>query len=191
MPHKERCRQCQKWVVIKKGERHHLCHICNNERLHPSIHLPAATSSSASSPSLPLFERDGSGLTPLSVGQRWAIITLYKDGQRRVTIEKKVGCSPKTVNHWINYYENTGTVADKRRSGRKRKTDENTDINIIATAIEKPKTTPKNIKREQDLSVLSSISYPLPVVSSQLVSGGCYGTMTRSTNPSSFKTGYF
>ena len=44
-------------------------------------------------------------------------------------------------------------MEDKRRPGRKRHTDESIDVNIIASAVEKKFTTPKMIKREQQLAV--------------------------------------
>jgi transposase len=57
------------------------------------------------------------------------------------------------VNHWITHYDQHGTVSDQRRSGRRRKTDENTNINIGVTAIVEKVITPKTIKRELDLPV--------------------------------------
>jgi hypothetical protein len=57
------------------------------------------------------------------------------------------------VNHWINHYQISHTVEDKLRSGRKRKTDENTDINIVLTSLVEPFKKPKEIKAELDLDV--------------------------------------
>jgi transposase len=137
---------------VDGGGRHHVCKACDHKRRYPSSSA-AITSSSAPSLPPPLFDRDSSPLTPLSTEQRWTIIVLHKQGQQRAAIASKIPCSLKTVGHWINHYEKHGSVEDKRRSGRKRKTDENTDVNIITTAIEKKFITPKKIKRELQLSV--------------------------------------
>ena len=47
------------------------------------------------------------------------------------------------------------TTSDKHRSGRKRITDENTNINIVLTAIEEKFTTPKKIRCELELPASS------------------------------------
>jgi len=46
-------------------------------------------------------------------------------------IASKIPCTLTTVTHWIHHYEKQSSVEDERRSGRRRKTDENTDLNII------------------------------------------------------------
>ena len=100
---------------------------------------PASDSSSSSV----FFDRGSSAATPFTEDQRWAIISLHRDGQKRQTIAQKIPCSIKTVNHWINHYDQHPTVTDKNRSGRKRKTDENTNINIVVTANVEMFTVPK------------------------------------------------
>jgi hypothetical protein len=55
--------------------------------------------------------------------------------------------------HWINYYDITNTVKEKHRTGRKRKTDENTNINIAVTTELEPFKRPKQIKAVLDLDV--------------------------------------
>jgi transposase len=89
----------------------------------------------------------------LSEAQRWAIITLHRDGKHQQEIAKKIGCSLKTVMHWINYYDITNTVKEKHRTGCKRKTDENTNINIAVTTELEPFKRPKQIKAVLDLDV--------------------------------------
>lgn len=102
------------------------------------------------------------------------IIILHKEGQERATIASKIPCDLRTVDHWINHYEKHGSVEDKRRSGRKRKTDEKTDVNIIAAATEKKFITPKKIKREQQLLAVSSRT-----IRRRLDEAGLFGRVAR------------
>jgi transposase len=89
----------------------------------------------------------------LTEEQRYGIIILHKDEQQKTDIANKIPCSLKTVNHWIHHYESTHTVKETHRTGRKRKTDENTDINIVVTASVEKFTEPKAVKRALDLDV--------------------------------------
>jgi transposase len=92
-------------------------------------------------------------------------------------IASKIPCTLKTVGHWIHHYKNAGSVEDKRRSGRKRKTDENTDINIINTAKEEKFTTPKRIKRELQLTVSAH------TIRRRLDEAGLFGRVARKEYP--------
>jgi adenylate kinase family enzyme len=138
---------------VNKASYHHLSRSCDHARRYPLSTMDTnAADSDPSSPST-LYDRDSS-LNPLTVEQRWAIIAFHKDGQKREDIAKKIPCSIKTVHHWITQYNQHRTVADKHRSGRKRITDENTNINIVLTAIEEKFTTLKKIRRELELPAL-------------------------------------
>ena len=64
-------------------------------------------------PSPPLFDRTNALLSPLNDHQRWSIITLYKEKYSVPTIAQRIPCSLKTVNHWINHYEQNESVEDK------------------------------------------------------------------------------
>jgi transposase len=161
---------------VKEGERHHLCRTCNYERLCPSS-SSATSSSSDRSPLQPLFNRDNSPLTPLSTEQRWTIVALHKDGQRRAAIASKIPCNINTVDHWISHYKKHDSVEDQPRTGRKRKTDENTDINIIAVAVGEKFTTPKRIKREQQLTISAR------TIRRRLDEVGLYGRVARKEYP--------
>jgi transposase len=88
-----------------------------------------------------------------------------------------IPCNINTVNHWISRYEQHDSVEDKLRSGRKRKTNENTDVNIIASAVEKKFTTPKRIKREQQLAVSTR------TVRHRLNEAGLFGHVARKEYP--------
>jgi transposase len=158
----------------KKADGHKLCRSCRSPSS-PSSLLNSSTSDQ--SPLQPLFDRDNTTVASLLSEQRWAIINLHKDGQKRATIASKITCNIKTVNHWISHYKQNGSVEDKRRSGRKRKTDENTDVNIIASAVEKKFTTPKMIKREQQLAVCTR------TIRRRLNEAGLYGHVARKEYP--------
>jgi transposase len=78
---------------------------------------------------------------------------LHRDGQNAQTIAAKIPCSIKSVNHWIKEHDEHGTVKGKSRPGGRRKTDENTNINIALTAKVEKFVTPKQIKHKLDLEV--------------------------------------
>ena len=137
----------------KKGDFHHLCRSCNNIRLHPPSSADNSQPDSDPSPPPVLFDRDSSALSRLTEEQRYGIIILHKDEQQKTEIANKIPCSLKTVNHWIHHYESTHTVKETHRTGRKRKTDENTDINIVVSASVEKFIVPKTIKRALDPTV--------------------------------------
>ena len=99
-----------------------------------------------------MFDRTNR-LSRLTEAHKWGIITLHRDGQKKEDIAKKMDCSVKAVTHWINQHAANETVKEKHRTGRKRKTDENTNINIAVTAEVEPFKKPKNIKAALDLDV--------------------------------------
>jgi transposase len=73
-----------------------------------------------------------------TIQKRWEIIFLYlhKLGPKLSfkEIAKELHCSKDTVKTWIDRYQQTGDVQDQEKIGRKRKTSEKEDINIITTA---------------------------------------------------------
>jgi transposase len=73
-----------------------------------------------------------------SIQRHWRIIFLHLDrlGPKlsiRV-IAKELQCSKDTVQIWIHRYQETGDVQDEERRGRKRKTSEREDLDIITIA---------------------------------------------------------
>jgi len=180
MPTTIPCKQCGGLTSVRSGERHHLCGTCNHERRyppHPVEAFPAIPAPPAPPPSPPLFDRTNTLLSPLSYDQRLTIITLYKEKYSRSTIAYRIPCSLKTVNHWINHYKQHESIGDKPRCGRKRKTNENTDARIIASATQEKFTTPKRIKRQQQLSVSSR------TVRRRLNKAGILGRVARKEFP--------
>ena len=74
----------------------------------------------------------------LSIQKRWEIVFLHlnKLGPRLSirTIAKKLQYSQDTVRTWINRYQETGDVQDEEKQGRKRKTSEREDLDIVSIA---------------------------------------------------------
>ena len=105
--------------------------------------------------------------------QRWSIITLYKDGQKKKAIARKINCSVKAVSHWINQQAVNETVKEKHRTGRKRKTDENINVNIAVVAEVQPFQKPKNIKSALDLDVSGR------TVDRRLIEAGKFGRVAK------------
>ena len=73
-----------------------------------------------------------------SVQKCWEIIFLYlhRLGPKLSirSIAKELKCSQDTVKTWIQRYQETGGIEDKERQGRKRKTTEEEDLDIIHIA---------------------------------------------------------
>ena len=74
----------------------------------------------------------------LSIQKRWEIIFLHLHrlgpqlSLRRIA--RELQCSQDTVQKWIHRYQETGDVQDDERQGRKRKTSEKEDLDIISMA---------------------------------------------------------
>jgi transposase len=85
-----------------------------------------------------------------SIQKHWEIIFLHfhRLGPRISirAIAKELHCSRDTVQTWIQRYEETGDVQDEERRGRKRKTTEKEDLDII------------HIAKKQRTSTLTDIS---------------------------------
>src|SRR5579871_2740534 len=73
-----------------------------------------------------------------SIEKYWEIIFLYlhRLGPKLSTkaIAKELQCSRNTVEIWIHRYQKTGDVQDEEGRGRKRKTSEKKDLDIITIA---------------------------------------------------------
>jgi transposase len=85
-----------------------------------------------------------------SIKKRWEIIFLHSHRlgpQLSIrAIAKELYCSRDTVQTWIKRYQETGDVQDEERRGRKRKTTEEEDLDII------------DIVKKQRTSTLADIS---------------------------------
>ena len=73
-----------------------------------------------------------------SIQKHWEIIFLHthKLGPKLSlhAIAKELHCSSDTVQTWINRYQDTGDVQDEQGRGRKRKTSDKEDTNIVSMA---------------------------------------------------------
>ena len=74
----------------------------------------------------------------LSIQKQWEIIFLHlhKLGPKLSvrSIAKDLHCSQDTVRTWIQRYQETGDIQDMVKQGRKRKTSEREDQDIISLA---------------------------------------------------------
>ena len=164
-------------IYCNTGDRHNLCKQCDHNRRWPSSSAMVNSSSSDVSTLHTLDSQVNTTSDRLSSEQRWAIITLHKDNQTRDEIAKKIPCNINTVDHWISHYKQHKSVEDTHRSGRKRKTDEKTDDNIIDYAIENSFTTPKTIKRELQFTVSTR------TIRRRLNEAGLFGHVARKEYP--------
>jgi transposase len=73
-----------------------------------------------------------------SIQKRWEIVFLHlhKLGPKLSirAIAKELKCSRDTVQTWINRYQETGNIQDEEGRGRKRKTSEREDLDIVSIA---------------------------------------------------------
>jgi hypothetical protein len=83
--------------------------------------------------------------------QRSALIILHHLNFDISQIAHLTHCDPRTIQHWIDYYEEHHSLEDEPRSGRPRVTSVETDALIAASAIETPITTPRIIRSELDI----------------------------------------
>jgi transposase len=139
-----------------------MCHDCRkqHEGKEEQSSCAAAASSSSSAPSSPspppsMFPPVYPPHSHLSVGQRWAIITLHKEQHDDSYIAQRVPCDVRSVHHWISRFEQHGNVDDEPRSGRKRKSTAEQDEQMEQEAIKTKFTTPRRIKRKLQLDVSS------------------------------------
>jgi transposase len=149
---------------------HRVCPRCLYLASHPP--LPPSPPPSPSPPP-PMFDHDHHSHNHLSVGERWAIVTLHKEGQGDVAISRKIPCDLRSVQHWIAHHEHHHNVDDEPRSGRKRKTTEETDEKIEQEAKETKFTTPRRIKRKLGLDVSSR------TIDRRLIEVGLFGRVAR------------
>ena len=84
-----------------------------------------------------IFKKLGE-IMALSIQKQWEIIFLHlhKLGPKLSvrSIAKELHCSQDTVRTWIQRYQETGDIQDIEKQGRKRKTSEREDQDIISLA---------------------------------------------------------
>lgn len=99
-----------------------------------------------------MFARPEGCSDQLTELQRGTIITLHKLGRTVDDIAHLIPCSEKTVSLWVQRWEKEHSLDDKERSGRPRCTDEDTDVAIEEFAEAKKFVTPRDIRRELQLT---------------------------------------
>ena len=145
-------------------------------RLHGPPKPPTPSLLSSPSPPPPLFDHELSSLSHLSEHERAAIIALWKLGEPRQQISHEIPCNVKSVSRWTSRWEKQHSLHDKPGRGRKRKAPEVTPT-IIANAQQHPFTTPKQIKRELQLSLSPR------TIRRRLDAAGLFGRVAREEYP--------
>ncbi|MDR3735986.1 MAG: helix-turn-helix domain-containing protein, partial [Acidobacteriaceae bacterium] len=168
-----KCPGCGKWKAKKKFQRHETCSDCRSPAQQQED-LPDSPPAAAASAPPPLFPPHAGNRAPLPTVQRAAIVVLDKQGLPRTDIAQQAGTSLPTVRHWLRHYEQKHDVADERRSGRPRCTDEAADINIAVTARVEPHLMSPGIKRKLDLSDVS-----VSTIKRRCVEAGLPGQISR------------
>ncbi|HVX01245.1 MAG TPA: IS630 family transposase [Candidatus Babeliaceae bacterium] len=162
---------------MKPHTRHHLCSQCEHHRRYPP---PPAEHKEPDPPPperAPLFDRSDCLLSPLTIEQRWALVTLCRIGYNKSDVAHEISCSEKTVYHWIHHYEKYGNVDDMDRSGRPAITDENSNINIVINAVVDPFTIPNQILADLDSDVSAR------TVRRRLDEAGLFGRVSKTGYP--------
>ena len=106
-----------------------------------------------SPPPPPLFPLPSSPTANLSEEQRYAIVTLHRDGRDHTYIQQHVGCDVRSIKHWIEHYDQYGDVSDAARAGHPPVTTALQDAQIVQTAKTTKFTTPRAIKNRLKLNV--------------------------------------
>ena len=119
----EQCRFCSR-LITKTSNRTHICLECRKQQEHQAEQASSAAAAASSpstispaSPPSPFFDSPPTSHSHLSVGQRWAIITLHKEGHDHSYIAQRIPCDVKSVRRWIAHHEQHHTVDDEPRSG--------------------------------------------------------------------------
>ena len=86
--------------------------------------------------------------------QRSAIIVMHKLGFKKSDIVYWVGHDERTINHWINHFDQFNNVEDESRNGRPRATTDETDQSIVSMAEEICFITPKEIRSQLQVTSL-------------------------------------
>ena len=126
---------------------------------------------------LQFFNHESAQGSRLSLCQRSALITLHQLNFRISKIAELTHCDPRTIQHWIDYYQEHHSLEDEPRSGRPRVTSEETDTLIAASAIETPITTPRSIRSELGIEASAH------TIRRRLDEAGLFGCVARMEYP--------
>jgi hypothetical protein len=123
------------------------------------------------------FNHEGERGERLTLGQRFTIVALHSLEIGDSLIAQLTHCDLRTIQHWINVYQNNHDLQDEPRTGRPRVTTEDIDTSIVAAATETPMTTPRIIRSE--LGVDASTR----TVRRRLDEAGLFGRVARIEYP--------
>ena len=126
---------------------------------------------------LQFFNHESSQGFRLTLIQRSSILTLHQLNFEISKIAELTHCDPRTIQHWIDYYQEHHSLEDEPRSGRPRVTSEDIDTLIVAAATETPITTPRTIRSEL------SIDASARTVRRRLDEAGLFGRVARIEYP--------
>ena len=84
----------------------------------------------------------------LSLEERAAIVTLHKEGYNQTAISRKLSVSRSAIQEIIRKKNETGTVADRKRSGRPRKTTERQDEYLVLSSRRNKRATAAQLRKE-------------------------------------------
>ena len=126
---------------------------------------------------LQFFNHESSQGFRLTLIQRSSILTLHQLNFEISKIAELTHCDPRTIQHWIDYYQEHHSLEDEPRSGRPRVTSEDIDTLIVAAATETPITTPRTIRSEL------SIDASARTVRRRLDEAGLFGRVARVEYP--------
>jgi transposase len=151
------CTDCG--ALISAPHRVRQCNACHERRrLHaregePASPAAATAASVTPSPQLSPFGRPAGCCDQLTLVERAAIVTLHGVGWAGRDIAAELRCDEHAVTRWVRRWEETRSLDDGERSGRRRCTTDETDQQIGLLSDKQPTLTPKDIRRELQLPV--------------------------------------
>lgn len=101
----------------------------------------------------PLFDRQLHVKNHLLPIERSAAVVLTRIGETQQQAAEQIGTTRQTVAHWQHTFAATGDVKDEGGRGRKRKTSEEEDIDIVASSVIDPHLTSRQLQKELELEV--------------------------------------
>lgn len=82
----------------------------------------------------------------LSEENRARLLVLHGQGMTQEEIAQELNCHAKTVGRWLQRYNETGALQEKKRSGRRRCTSQEEDSRIVRVAEEWPTTSMRSLR---------------------------------------------
>jgi Winged helix-turn helix len=140
-----RCAICSTYIASDRWEAHRLVH--SRESASRPTTSTFNISIDASSFDSFFYHEHSQGIR-LTVIQRATIVALHSLNLRNDLIAHLTHCDPRTIQHWIDYFNEHHSVKDEHRSGRPRVTSPTTDASIVAAATETPIATPRVMRSE-------------------------------------------